>query len=80
MINFDFHITNPWSTRWHILYSRCLRLTQHLYCEFAAYRTHSVIDCVFRFTVKGDHPGLSLQLGVLGYSLALTVYDSRHDR
>jgi len=47
--------------------------------EFNGYATHQIIDFNFDIrTGKVDHPGVSLMIGLLGYSLELTVYDTRH--
>jgi hypothetical protein len=79
MINLNLNITNPWSNRWSILFCKNGLLAKHTAWEFNAYQTHHVIDFNFSLSFTGDHPGVFVMLGLLGYSLELSVYDTRHE-
>ena len=53
-------------------------LPNHKAWEFNAYQTHHIIDINFSLSFTGDHPGVFVMLGLLGYSLELSIYDTRH--
>jgi hypothetical protein len=78
MINFNLSISNPWSDRWNTLFFKNGLLANHKAWEFNGYRTHHLVDVNFQLTFTGDHPGVFIMLGLLGYSLELSVYDTRH--
>ena len=78
MINFNLSIINPWSDRWNTLFFKNGLLPNHKAWEFNGYQTHQVVDIDFRLSFTGDHPGVFVMLGLLGYSLELSIYDTRH--
>jgi hypothetical protein len=78
MINFNLSISNPWSDRWNTLFFKHGLLAQHKAWEFNGYRTHHLVDVNFQLSFTGDHPGVFIMLGLLGYSLELSMYDTRH--
>jgi hypothetical protein len=41
-------------------------------------KTNTVIKVEATHTTKCDHAGTALELGLFGYDIALTFYDSRH--
>jgi hypothetical protein len=78
MINFNLSIANPWSNRWNTIFFKNGLLPKHKAWEFNGYQTHHIVDIDFRLSFTGDHPGVFVMLGVLGYSLELSIYDTRH--
>jgi hypothetical protein len=78
MINFNLSIINPWSDRWNTLFFKNGLLANHKAWEFNGYLTHHVIDIKFSLSFTGDHPGVFIMLGLLGLSLELSIYDTRH--
>ena len=78
MINFNLDISNPWSQRWRTIFFKNGLLPNHKAWEFNGYLTHQVVDIDFRLSFTGDHPGMFVMLGLLGYSLELSIYDTRH--
>ena len=80
MINFNLNITNPWSTQWHLVFCKFGPIGQYKAWEFNGYKTHHLVEIDFRLSVKGDHPGLSIMLGLFGFALEASVYDTRHGR
>jgi hypothetical protein len=78
MINLNFTIDNPWSDRWNTIWFKNGLLSKHKAWEFNGYRTHHIVDAECRFTLKGDHAGLIIMLGLVGYSVEFSVYDTRH--
>jgi hypothetical protein len=79
MINFNFSIANPWSNRWQTIFFKNGLLPNHKAWEFNGYRTHHLLDINFSLSFTGDHPGVFFMLGLVGYSLELSVYDPRHE-
>ena len=78
MLNLNFNLANPWSTRWRTLFCKNGLLGQYTAWEFNGYRTHHIVDINFSLSVTGDHPGVFVMLGLLGYSLEVSIYDTRH--
>ena len=78
MINFTWSIDNPWSDRWQTIFFKNGLLPKHKAWEFNGYKTNQLISIYFRLSVKGDHPGVFVMLGLLGYELELSIYDTRH--
>jgi len=78
MIDFSLNISNPWSDRWDILWNRSKLLGKNKAVEFNGYRTYHIINVNFEFRPTGDHGGVRLMLGLLGYVVELHFYDTRH--
>lgn len=78
MIRFNFSISNPWSDRWEILWGKFNSISRYKAWEFNVYETHDIIEVDFHYTVKGDHAGLHLMLGLVGYAVEFHIYDTRH--
>jgi hypothetical protein len=78
MINLNITVSNPWSNRWDILWTRSQVLFANKAVEFNGYRTGSLINIDFSFSVRTDHAGMRLMLGLFGYEVELHFYDTRH--
>jgi hypothetical protein len=78
MIYFNLNIDNPFTDRWNTLFYKHGLLTQHKAWEFNGYRTHHLINVSFKLNFKGDHAGIQIELGLLGYSTEFQIYDTRH--
>jgi hypothetical protein len=78
MINLKIGITNPWSERFDSLLCREGPITNHKYWEFQVMRTNDVLVVDISYTVKQDHAGFNVWLGLLGYSVNFIIYDIRH--
>jgi len=78
MINFNFNLSNPWNSRWDILWSKSCMLLANKAVEFNGYRTNSVISVDFSLSFRSDHAGLRLMLGLVGYEAELHFHDTRH--
>ena len=78
MIRFNFALSNPFSDRWNFLLGKSGKSSQHKAWEFNLYETHNIIEVDLRFTVKGDHSGLHIMIGLLGYAVEYDYYDIRH--
>lgn len=78
MINLKIGITNPWSERFDSLYCGSGPITNHKFWEFELLRTHEVLVLDISYTIKQDHAGLNVWLGLIGYSVNFHIYDNRH--
>ena len=76
-MNFSFFI-NWRGNRWNILKSFSDKFTENWAWEFNTYATHSWIMIDIRLQPQGDHRGLFLMFGLLGYALDINIYDIRH--
>ena len=78
MINFEFRFSNPYINRWKVLFSSSKIITRHKAIEANLYKTNDIISLAIRISSKGDHAGIQLTGGVLGYEGELHFYDTRH--
>jgi hypothetical protein len=76
-MNFTFFL-NWKSNRWQILKMFSSKFSENWAGEFNIYATHSWIMIDGRIHFSGDHRGVFLMLGLLGYALDINVYDTRH--
>ena len=78
MISLHFNIRNPWSHRWHILFTKDHKISQFKALELQANATSDIIGMEFRWTTHQDHAGVFLAMAVLGHEFILNLYDTRH--
>ena len=79
MISFNFNLSNPWSDRWqHVRSFSCETPFKNKFLEMEIYKDSTILSFMFRLATRTSHSGLSLELGILGYSFSLDFYDSRH--
>jgi hypothetical protein len=76
-MNFTFFL-NWKSNRWQILKMFSGKFSKNCAWEFNFYATHSWIMIDGRINFTGDHRGIFLMVGILGYALDINVYDTRH--
>lgn len=74
----QFSLTNPRSRRWRNLGSRTGPIWGRKYWQVQIMATADIIAAKIEWTRYCDHAGLSLELGLLGYSVCAQIYDSRH--
>lgn len=48
------------------------------YWEIQIIKNENLIRLEFEFTIKQDHAGANLELGLFGYEVHFTFYDNRH--
>ena len=41
-------------------------------------KTNTIFEVSLRFTTSGDHAGLNVGLGLLGFSGVMIIHDNRH--
>lgn len=79
MIYFNINIRNPFSSRFENLWTKSGGTPWvYKYWEVQVMKDDELIRIEFEFTTRQDHAGVRLELGLLGYKIAATVYDSRH--
>lgn len=80
MIYFNFTIRRPaWWERFDNI--KCWTgktFVKHKYWEVQIIKNDNLFRVEFGWTVKEDHAGVNLELGLLGYEIHVTIYDSRH--
>ena len=78
MIDINLTLRNPWSDRFEHVRAWSGKLFGHKGWEIEIYRSDTVAEVEVKFTVRQDHAGLTLGLGLFSYTLRAQVYDSRH--
>jgi len=78
MINLQFNIYNPWSSRWTILWNKSKSIGKNKAVEFNGYRTNHIVNVDLNFRPAGDHAGARIMLGLVGFDIELHFYDTRH--
>ena len=82
MINLTLAIANPWFKGWrdfkHIRHWTGKLLIDHKYWEVEVLRDGYFVQFDFTYTTRRDHAGVTMSMGILGYSINLTAYDNRH--
>ena len=78
MINFSFGLQNPFSDRWAIVYHNSAMLGKHTGAEIQVIKDNNIVDFRIRWTTREDHAGVMLDIGLLGYTVMLHYYDTRH--
>ena len=79
MIHINFSIDNPWRrSRFYYLGNVNGQLTENKCWEIEQYLSGVIVEFEFNFTVRQDHAGCELSLGLLGYNIHGNFYDRRH--
>jgi hypothetical protein len=78
MIYINHTFRNPWSDLFKPVWSWGKKLTKNKALEIEAYRSDTIIEYEIKFTIREDHAGLIIGLGLLSYTIRLQIYDTRH--
>ena len=78
MIHFNFGLSNPFSHRWDTVYYKDKLFANKKGGEIQIVKDNTIISFAFRFTTRTDHAGLSLDIGLFGYTVMVQYYDTRH--
>jgi hypothetical protein len=78
MIYLNLTIRNPWSDKFAPVYGAGSKLTENKAWEFEIYQCDSIVEIEGRVTVRQDHAGFELGLGLFGYVMRFKFYDTRH--
>ena len=81
IINLRFELTNPFD-RWEF-FKLLGSVSGSLFCHKAwelehSYMSTMLIDIDTNLTIRRDHAGLSITVGLLGYGIHFSIYDTRH--
>ena len=81
IFNFRLELTNPFD-RWEVfkpLGSISGMLCWHKAWELEhSYMSTMLLDIDSRLTTRRDHAGLDITIGILGYGIHFSIYDTRH--
>lgn len=79
MINFSFTLLNPWSKRWSNVWSRTYKTPfENKFLELELHKDTTIVSFTLHLSTRQSHGGLSMELGLLGYSFNFNFYDNRH--
>ena len=78
MFNLSFSIRNPWSKRWNCVKIWHGSITKNKHWELQIDKTSDIIAVDVRYSIRQDHAGFFVTLGLFGYEAILNIYDSRH--
>jgi hypothetical protein len=78
MINFNFSFANPWSNRWECIVNKSGLVGNNKAWEANLYRTNHIVSIDFSLSFRGDHAGVRISGGVLGFEGEFHLYDRRH--
>jgi hypothetical protein len=80
MIYFNVNIRNPrWWNRFDSLWTKHGKAPfENKFWEVQFMKNAELFRIEFEWTVCQDHAGVRLELGLIGYQLDLSFYDSRH--
>jgi hypothetical protein len=79
MINFNFNIRNPWSSKWKNY--RCFHGStpfEYKFWELQFYRSSDVLDFALQVTARQSHSGIRFCLGLFSFNVEFQFYDNRH--
>ena len=80
MIYFNVNIRNPfWWDRFENI--KCWSGStpfKHKYWEVQTMKSCELLRIEFDWTIRQDHAGIRLELGLLGYQIDFSIYDNRH--
>lgn len=79
MINFSFSLINPWSKRWKNVWTYSYNTPfKNKFLELEVHKDSTLISFMFQLSTRQSHGGLSMELGLFGYSFNFNFYDNRH--
>lgn len=80
MIYLNLNLRNPWWVErfadiktWH-----GSTPMKNKHWEIQVIKNDNLFRFEFEFTVRQDHAGVNLELGLFGYEIHFTIYDNRH--
>lgn len=80
MIYLNVNVRNPWWGDRFKSFSTWHGSTpfKHKYWELQYLKSDNLLRFEFGFTIREDHAGLNLELGLFGYEIHFNIYDHRH--
>lgn len=79
MIYFNVNLRNPWGSDFKSLKVWAGKTpVPNKFWEVQIIKNDNWLRIEFEFTVRQDHAGVNLELGLFGYEAHFTIYDNRH--
>jgi hypothetical protein len=79
MISLNFNIRNPWSKRWKNVWCRAYNTPfKNKFLELEVLKDTTIVSFMFHLSTHQSHGGLSMEVGLVGYSFNFKFYDNRH--
>ena len=79
MINFRFSLESPWWDRFANIKAWSGKTPwKNKFWEVQVMKSDDIVAFDLRISAMTDHAGIDLWLGLLGFSVNLQFYDSRH--
>jgi hypothetical protein len=78
MIYLNLNLRNPWADRFKNVKYCYGRITEYKHWELQIIRTNNWFRFEFQYTIRQDHAGIGVELGLLGWELHTSIHDSRH--
>ena len=78
MIYLNLNIRNPWSGRCENVKNWAGQITENKCWEIEILKTDNWFRFELQYTVRQDHAGFGIELGLLGWEFHAGIHDSRH--
>ena len=79
MIVLNFNLQHPWQYQFKNIWSRSWQTwVKHKFIEMEVYSSRDILSFTFVWTVRQDHAGIGIELGMLGRGWHFKFYDNRH--
>jgi hypothetical protein len=78
MINFNFSLNNPFSTRFDIVKSSSAQVTNNKSIEVSLYESNVIFGLELYINTMRDHAGVTCRIGFAGFCAEMVFYDNRH--
>ena len=78
MIYVSLSLSNPWGSEFKNLWNKSGLITKNKAWELEVTKHRQLIGFTFGYTMRQDHAGVTLEVGLFGYSLSFMTYDTRH--
>jgi hypothetical protein len=79
MIYLNFNLRNPWGSGFKSLWHKAgATFFKNKFWEVQIIENDNWLRLEFEFTIRQDHAGANLELGLFGYEIHFTFYDNRH--
>jgi len=79
MISLHFSLRNPFNSRFStVRFFHGKTPLRNKFWEIEITKCGDIIAFEFEFTFLRDHPGMRLNLSLMGYSIGASIYDNRH--
>jgi hypothetical protein len=78
MIIININLQNPFSNKFENIFCKSVKLTQHKSAEVECINNNLLVEFAFSINTQCDHGGVSITVGLLGYSIQASISDNRH--